>query len=1052
MASPSSPRLLVELAPHSVQLLSVDTAGKLAGYVECATEPAAVTAALAQLGGGASSGQVQALVIPASSFVLRANADEAASTRTAESLLARAKTAAQADTASFKTVAFDGATGAKVDATGTTPWVISGATVEQLDAAKARLNSLGLSSPIVSLAFPTQIGAVTMALKNLPESTRVLIWQIGADDAQLAYISPAGCEAVTTVPLGFGAIADAVQAHLGLRFRAAATKLFFNADYDFTDAAGPIADRLVALLQPAIAALGCTPTALHMVGLPAAQAWLAKALASALKINLLLTDIPAFCTQRGLTGPAIKSSLPIAALGLLLRASHRGPGEAPWLPAWLDVNTPTRIPPTTAPNAAVKPAAATPALTAAKSTPPPAKPVTKAKPASTPATQPTAPKTEAPASLPDNAPAAEPSISPKKKPVVLVAIVAAAVVFGGLVAWLLPRGGNGNGAKVTSPVSVAPAKAQVAPVASSPTQNADNSDMASALKKLAFGQDPQSASDYCHPTGAVITANTSKTLISQTFDPDAAATALDGTALSTNNVGASTWKSDAGISANGAINFVSTTKPKAGSAYVDLGTDSIVKPGGGIFELEITLNKTSTGTELFTGGFWEIAHTNVSHDTPGAGSAWWLWRAGSNELIASTGKGYSGDIVTSTIAKPHRIIAAGYETFTLQLNLTNPTLPNDTVCLYKGDSISGARLGNGATPFSGDEGFRYVGFGVRALAANQTAMANVKSLTLRQIVIPAAYRQGKTTQDYFAITYRENVSATDINYRVEQSNDAMNWTPLTPGAGEIIKTPITGTNFCSVEARVPLSASTQYLRVMATRGTTTVNAIVSRKNDTVNTSNLPPKQLPTVTRRNSSAKLMLAINTGYRDPIIITTDLGKIQIQSVVIETTSQPWKDLQPKTTPTPSQGTNLTRTATYVFSDGTELTYNVNAKVAETDVIVKGSWQTPKSVKGFARVSLWVTQDISNDLTIEEGGKPVFSGSNKQLRLTKLGQFTFRKKSTGEFLFKVTGDYVGALMFFTDKHPEWGVSLELDNVPNLSEATISAPMETNWKLSFTE
>ena len=223
MASPSSPRLLVELAPHSVQLLSVDTAGKLAGYVECATEPAAVTAALAQLGGGASSGQVQALVIPASSFVLRANADEAASTRTAESLLARAKTAAQADTASFKTVAFDGATGAKVDATGTTPWVISGATVEQLDAAKARLNSLGLSSPIVSLAFPTQIGAVTMALKNLPESTRVLIWQIGADDAQLAYISPAGCEAVTTVPLGFGAIADAVQAHLGLRFRAAAT-------------------------------------------------------------------------------------------------------------------------------------------------------------------------------------------------------------------------------------------------------------------------------------------------------------------------------------------------------------------------------------------------------------------------------------------------------------------------------------------------------------------------------------------------------------------------------------------------------------------------------------------------------------------------------------------------------------------------------------------------------------------------------------------------------------------------------------------------------------
>ncbi|CAM2921238.1 hypothetical protein [Rariglobus hedericola] len=501
MASQSVPRLLVELAPHSVQLAVINAAGRLEGFKECALEAAAVTTVLAEIAPGLATANAQVLLVPASGFVLRSSAEEAASMRTTKSLLARAESAPHGLGSPLSVVAFDATNGSRVDTVGASPWVVTGAATEQVDAAKAQLASLGFSAANVRLALPVRIGAVVTALQDMPESTRVLVWQVGETDAQLACVSAAGCEAAGLAAIGFTQIFEAVQAGLGLKFRAAAAKLFFNNDYDFSETAGPVAERLAAVLRPAITALGCAPTALHVAGLPAGQAWLAKAVASALELAPLAPDMAAFCAQRGLGGSAVAATLPVSALGVLFQASSTGGGEQAWQPGWLDVNAPVSVAPAPAsapvapkpvapvikaPAPVVAPAPAKPApvpvmASAAAAAPKAAPVIMKPVPASA-AAAPVAPKpmtaapimkpvapTPKPAPLPAPAPVAvvapvvpaapvpilflpddpvveaapEPEIiqvAPKKKPVALFAAIAAVVVLGGAGAFFMTKG------------------------------------------------------------------------------------------------------------------------------------------------------------------------------------------------------------------------------------------------------------------------------------------------------------------------------------------------------------------------------------------------------------------------------------------------------------------------------------------------------------------------------------------------------------------------------------------------------------------------------------
>ncbi|HSI10171.1 MAG TPA: hypothetical protein VK985_16420 [Rariglobus sp.] len=502
--STAASRLIVELAPHSLQLAFVDSGGRMLAHRECAVTAAAVEAAVADTGMIVPVTGVLALVVPSAGFVLRANADEAASIRTVKSLLARAESIPHGLGSSLNVVAFDSVNGQRIDTVGKAPWVLAGVASEQVAEAKEKLAELGLAAAEVRLALPVELGAVVTALQDMPESSRVLVWQIGATDAQLACVSAGGCEAAGTAAVGYDQLFEAVQAGLGLKFRAAATKLFFNPGYDFSETAGPIAERLAASLRPAIAQLGCAPTVLHVTGLPAAQTWLAKAVAAALDLGLFAPKVAEFCVQCGLKGDA--SGLTGANLGIIFQTAS-GAAEAPWRSAWLDANAPVTAPvaapapvkpvaPAPAP-VAVKPAAVVPvkpkpvpAPVSVSAAPAPA-PVAAMKPAAvkaapTPAPAPAAPVPVAkapapkpitplpvvkPVAAPEPAVVEEPQVeveaeaeqapieefapAPAKKPIALWATVAAIVAIGGVAVYFVTRGG-GEGSADTTAAAAAP--------------------------------------------------------------------------------------------------------------------------------------------------------------------------------------------------------------------------------------------------------------------------------------------------------------------------------------------------------------------------------------------------------------------------------------------------------------------------------------------------------------------------------------------------------------------------------------------------------------------
>lgn len=449
MASNNIHRLLVELAPHSVQLALVK-AGRLEGFRECPADAAAIAAALAEIAPGIPATNAEALLVPPAGYVLRANAEEAAATRTAKSLIAHAEAASHGLEAPLKVAAFDSATGKPVETVGSAPWVLVATSAAQLDASKAQLAALGLPAGSLRLALPVRIGAVVTALQDMPESTRVLVWQVGETYGRLACVSAAGCEAAGGAGVGFVQIFEAVQAGLGLKFRAAASKLFFNDGYDFSETAGSIAERLAALLRPAIAAVGCKPTALHVEGLPPGQTWLAEAVAAALDTKLFSPDMPAFCAQCGLTGPAAGASLPVSALGLLFQASAEAADERAWQPRWLDEV------PTSAPVAKTVAAVASAPVAPAPVAPAPAPKIMKA-PA--PAAKPVSPPAASAAAVPAPASAPAPAPAPAAVPTPAAAKVtkAAPVV-------LKPAASVKQG----TAVAVAPAPEAPAPVAPAP--------------------------------------------------------------------------------------------------------------------------------------------------------------------------------------------------------------------------------------------------------------------------------------------------------------------------------------------------------------------------------------------------------------------------------------------------------------------------------------------------------------------------------------------------------------------------------------------------------
>ncbi len=441
----SSQRLVVELATYYVRAAVVSGDRVIAHREFAADDAAGVSAFVAENAAGAPVSV--ALLAPASDLAVLVPADEAVALRTADAFLARVAggTGAQVaacDVSKGRTPAGDGAAGV----------LLSGVTAEAETAARERLAALGLAPDSVTAALPAELGAVVELLGGHPDSETVAVWVPGESSGKLWIVSSSGIRGVKDVTAGFAQVFEAVQAELGLKFRAAASKLFIGGQYEFGDAAEKIAGRLGTALLAALDQEA--PTALHVVGLTAGQSWLAAAVAKSL-------ELPEWTPSEAAARYGVSAELQSAqVLGLLQAAAAKQVGGE-WLPAWLTPGAamagvaaktvaPTavaarpaaapalmRVPraPVPAPAPAPAPAAAAPAPVAA---PAPAKPAPAPAPVKVAPVKPAAAKPAAPVAAKATTAAKPVAEKPAAKPVAKPAPAAAPVAGSGKKFPLVP--------------------------------------------------------------------------------------------------------------------------------------------------------------------------------------------------------------------------------------------------------------------------------------------------------------------------------------------------------------------------------------------------------------------------------------------------------------------------------------------------------------------------------------------------------------------------------------------------------------------------------------
>lgn len=188
-----------------------------------------------------------------------------------------------------------------------------------------------------------------------------------------------------------------------------------------------------------------------------------------------------------------------------------------------------------------------------------------------------------------------------------------------------------------------------------------------------------------------------------------------------------------------------------------------------------------------------------------------------------------------------------------------------------------------------------------------------------------------------------------------------------------------------------------------------------------------------------------------RGNINITTDtLPGLQIRTEIKDVSSREWKNTTVKQKTTPAQGNEVIRTETRTFLDGTEVAHTVKASVHGKEVDVDASWVPTANARGFSRVDLWVPQDIVEDMVMTIGEANAFRFGDGQIIRTfaNTAPLVARRKSNGEFLFSITGDYVSVTPAYYENAK--GLTVRLLNVPSDIGAQIQDKTTLNWKISF--
>jgi len=201
-------------------------------------------------------------------------------------------------------------------------------------------------------------------------------------------------------------------------------------------------------------------------------------------------------------------------------------------------------------------------------------------------------------------------------------------------------------------------------------------------------------------------------------------------------------------------------------------------------------------------------------------------------------------------------------------------------------------------------------------------------------------------------------------------------------------------------------------------------------------------------------KFKKSTNTGDKTAIVIQTDVGNLEIRTRAHETSTQKgWRAVPSKDSVSPSSGPEITRSYTYDFPDGTIVTDNLTVKSGPSNVDVKFTYSAPHPTPGFFYSILGMPKEMAEDASIfDENGDNIFPDKKTPCEVKLASQLTFRNRSTGQFLFKVSGDYSSVVVEFHPSNPEWGLNLLITSVPNAKESKIGDLVETNWKISFKE
>jgi hypothetical protein len=188
----------------------------------------------------------------------------------------------------------------------------------------------------------------------------------------------------------------------------------------------------------------------------------------------------------------------------------------------------------------------------------------------------------------------------------------------------------------------------------------------------------------------------------------------------------------------------------------------------------------------------------------------------------------------------------------------------------------------------------------------------------------------------------------------------------------------------------------------------------------------------------------------YFSLISVRTDsLGEFGIRLEVVDNSTGVWRGPAKQTKPVPAAGQEVELALTNTFSDDSVVDTKVSAKIEGNSIKVRGEWPNDSTVQGFVRLDLWFSQEMAEDLTISANGQVLTTNMDQTSTIMELDDVEFRKTSTGEFLFRVTGNFFASVMFLPDS-PSQGLWLRLDNSRNPNAASISDVTEMEYTISF--